>query len=161
MGAGPALSAVDRASRLLGMSSIGPALPAHLLPSNDASDDDEPGPSLPVAGPSMPIPAPLEEDADEESDDDYGPALPPELAAARAPAPKRVVGPSLPSQAPDPRYDRGAGYGGGDGDDDSDDDFGPQPLPPGVSFDEADGVREFMEREERRRKQIEVGVSAA
>ncbi|KAF7969746.1 hypothetical protein HWV62_26110 [Athelia sp. TMB] len=149
------------------MSSIGPALPPHLQPSTQADDDsdDEPGPS--VAGPSAPAPVgpivpahllsaagpsqppPTQNDDDEEDDDDYGPALPPELLAARAgpaepaSAPsKRVVGPSFPT-----RHDR---Y-----DDDSDDDVGPMPLPAGISFEEADGVREFMEREERRRKQIE------
>jgi hypothetical protein len=33
------------------------------------------------------------------------------------------------------------------------------PLPAGISFEEEDGVREFMEREERRRKQIEVCIA--
>ena len=40
--------------------------------------------------------------------------------------------------------------------DDDDDDVGPMPLPAGVALYEKDGVEEFLEREERRRKNIEV-----
>ena len=41
-------------------------------------------------------------------------------------------------------------------DDDDDDDVGPRPLPAGYAVEEKDGVQEFLEREERRRKQLEV-----
>ncbi|KAG2135135.1 hypothetical protein DEU56DRAFT_399943 [Suillus clintonianus] len=112
------------------MSSIGPQIPAHLLPSIASA-----------------------EDSDEE--DDYTPSLPPDLAASRTagpslpstsesntPPPKRqYVGPSLPRpQAP---YD-----------DDSDSDVGPQPLPAAYAsrVEGKSGVEEFLEREERRRK---------
>ncbi|KAG2030772.1 hypothetical protein BDR03DRAFT_1016770 [Suillus americanus] len=112
------------------MSSIGPQIPAHLLPTVVPADDSD-------------------------EDDDYTPALPPDLAASRTagpslpsksesntPPPKRqYVGPSLPrSQAP---YD-----------DDSDSDVGPQPLPATYAsrIKGQSGVEEFLEREERRRK---------
>ena len=39
---------------------------------------------------------------------------------------------------------------------DDDDDVGPRPLPQGVVLEEKDGVQEFLEREERRRKHLEV-----
>lgn len=148
------------------MSSIGPELPPHLLQKPDAenlSDEDQAGPS--TVGPQIPphlaadplIPPILDEGEEESDDDDYGPALPPDLAASRtashAGPSKRVVGPSFPPP-PGQNHDR-ARYGS---DGDSDDDFGPQPLPAGMSFEEEDGVREFMEREERRRKQVEVRI---
>ncbi|KAG2340302.1 hypothetical protein BDR05DRAFT_890106 [Suillus weaverae] len=112
------------------MSSIGPQIPAHLLPTVASVEDSD-------------------------EDDDYTPALPPDLAASRTagpslsskselntPPPKRqYVGPSLPgSQAP---YD-----------DDSDSDVGPQPLPAAYAsrIKGKSGVEEFLEREERRRK---------
>lgn len=156
------------------MSSIGPALPPHLQnishSLDEDDDDDSPGPSMPsvgpqipshlVAGPSKPAPQPATgQDApadDSDDDDDYGPSLPPDLLASRAgssaqSAPKRVVGPSFPP--PIDQLGR-ARYGGGD--EDSDDDVGPMPLPAGMEYEEKDGVQEFIEREERRRKQIEV-----
>lgn len=149
------------------MSSIGPQLPVHLQQPtadihDDDDDDDTPGPSVGpqipahlIAGPSKPIltPKPTDQDDDEESnEDDYGPALPPDLLAARsAPTAKRVVGPSFPAPQTHDRHRSGC-----DDDSDDDDDVGPMPLPAGISFAEEDGVREFMEREERRRKQIEV-----
>jgi hypothetical protein len=40
--------------------------------------------------------------------------------------------------------------------DDDDDDVGPQPLPPGTRHTETDAVREFVEKEERRRRELEV-----
>ena len=40
--------------------------------------------------------------------------------------------------------------------DEDDDDVGPRPLPAGYAVEEKDGVQEFLEREERRRKQLEV-----
>ena len=151
------------------MSSIGPELPPHLQSQSktgNSSDDDDEGPAPSVfvepqipahllAGPPTPPPENVEPEG-EESDDDYGPALPPELLAARSGRQvQRVVGPSFPppqSQG----YDR-MKYGARD--DSDDDDFGPQPLPSGAAVEEKDGVREFMEREERRRQQIEVSNS--
>ncbi|KAG9098224.1 hypothetical protein FRC07_010677, partial [Ceratobasidium sp. 392] len=87
---------------------------------------------------------------DEDEDEDaFLPALPPDLPGptttnpALAPAPTKQIGPTFPSRPPP--------------DSDSDDDYGPMPLPAGVdsSYDENDGVREFMEREKRREQQIE------
>ena len=144
---------------------IGPDIPAHLLaraPANDEEDSDtEAGPAPPPAsiGPEIPssigpqIPAsvsasrvgpsaPVEA---EEEEEDYAPALPPHLAAAREVNAKRVIGPARPTATP--RYED---------EDDDDDDVGPMPLPAGVALYEKDGVEEFLEREERRRKNIEV-----
>ncbi|TFK47984.1 hypothetical protein OE88DRAFT_1611754, partial [Heliocybe sulcata] len=76
---------------------------------------------------------------EEEEEDDYVPALPPDLMAARnAGPPKRVIGPSFPP----PRYE----------DEEEDEDIGPAPLPAHAGPVVEDGVREFLEREERRRK---------
>ncbi len=125
------------------MSSIGPEIPPHLLQrSQHPNEDDEEdiGPS--VAGPQMPPElVKQQQDDDDDDEDDYAPALPPELLAARQAGPeKRVQGPTLPTY-----------------DDDSDDDVGPKPLPAGrTSVNETDGVKQFMEQEEKRRKRIEV-----
>ncbi|KAL4069092.1 hypothetical protein J3A83DRAFT_4535631 [Scleroderma citrinum] len=117
------------------MSFIGPQIPAHFVPVSDNSDDD----------------------------DDYTPALPPELAAARKKAgpssedPKsqspanagkgRVYGPALPHAGPSR-----SSYP----DSDSDSEVGPQPLPSSASAQpEKSAVEEFIEREERRRKNVE------
>lgn len=51
-------------------------------------------------------------------------------------------------------YDPSSGYGD---ESDSDDDVGPKPLPAGMHHEAADPVKEFMEREEKRRKLAEVG----
>ncbi|KAF8329117.1 uncharacterized protein EI90DRAFT_3125426 [Cantharellus anzutake] len=91
-----------------------------------------------------------EEDEDED-DDSYAPALPPDmLPPARstfASAPMFIKRPSFP---PRPVHD----------DVDNDDDYGPMPLPTGGSSllrkDRHDGVREFLEREETRKRNIEV-----
>ncbi|KAI6000922.1 hypothetical protein EDC04DRAFT_2871970 [Pisolithus marmoratus] len=124
--------------------SIGPQIPSHLLPAVSATADD---------------------DADE---DDYMPALPPDLAPARArtgpsteeltsgsrspsndPAPstgaaRRVLGPVLPT----------ADFS--DADSDSDAEVGPQPPPARFPVaKEKSAVEEFIEREERRRKNVE------
>ncbi|KAG8874012.1 hypothetical protein FRB98_008679 [Tulasnella sp. 332] len=81
---------------------------------------------------------------EESSDDDYGPALPPDLALTSSSSTRKVIGPSFPT-----------GISLVMGEDDSDDEIGPAPLPPGQG--EADeGVRNFLEREERRQKAIEV-----
>lgn len=81
---------------------------------------------------------------EESSDDDYGPALPPDLASTLGPTTRRVFGPSFPTGRP-AAADQ----------DDSDEDVGPMPLPPGQG-EEEDGIRNFLEREERRQKAIEV-----
>lgn len=134
------------------MSSIGPHIPDHLLPT---------------------VTVTTENDAAESDEDDYTPALPPELAAARKiagpsseptpgpttrrspspppPPPRRVIGPSFPSARP--THDVGP-----DSDSDSDADVGPRPLPAHVLAtrrDEISGVDEFLEREARRRKNVE------
>ncbi|KAI0638925.1 hypothetical protein C8Q77DRAFT_1078432 [Trametes polyzona] len=133
---------------------IGPDIPAHLLASTSSRNDEEGsdnegpasiGPQIPSHLTSAPArsttpPAPPAEE--EEDEDDYAPALPPELAATRA---KKVLGPTFPPSVAAPRYDE----------DEDDDDVGPRPLPQGVVLEEKDGVQEFLEREERRRKQLE------
>jgi hypothetical protein len=158
------------------MAYIGPELPPHLArPSSsreDEDDSDEDGPqpasaSAPNIGPSIPtsigphiptvlsdqkeispahvdVNTPQDEDEDE---DDYAPALPPDLIASRSTEAKRVIGPSLPGRP---------GYNAYESDDD--DDVGPMPAPAGANsnYESQDGVKEFIEREERRRKQAEV-----
>ncbi|KAL4254929.1 GPALPP motifs-containing protein 1-like protein [Abortiporus biennis] len=159
---------------------IGPEIPAHILqtrrsvtPFDDNNSDQEQGPSPPEPqtsiGPAIPpqllnsstTPPPSKNgtnskqpEEEEEEEDDYVPALPPDLLAARSgpqpqpQGPKRpVAGPSFPPSIAQHRqkYD----------DDDDDDDYGPQPLPAGVVVEQSDGVREFLEKEERRRKLIE------
>lgn len=138
---------------------IGPELPAHLLNNNrSTTPDDEPEeaglsqppPTVtvgPVIPPDLQKSIPQVGNVDEEDDDDYVPELPPDLAAARAthpPTGRRVQGPSFPGAPPRPTYS------------DDEDDVGPMPLPSGVILEEKDGVTEFLEKEERRRKQIEV-----
>jgi hypothetical protein len=132
------------------MSFTGPHVPEHLLPT---------------------VPATTENDATESDEDDYTPALPPELAAARKatgpsselipgpstrrspplPPPRRVIGPAFPSARP--IHDVNP-----DSDSDSDGDVGPRPLPADVlakTRDDTSGVKEFLEREARRRKNVE------
>ena len=140
-------------------SSIGPEIPSNLpRPNRSTTPGEGPAPSGPSIGPAIPTEvltrstAHIQSEDEEEEEDDYAPALPPELLAARAgsskaPAPaRRPVGPTFPSN-----------YRGGY-DDDSDDDVGPMPLPEGVVVEEKDGVQEFLEKEERRRKQVEVSL---
>ncbi|KAJ3483558.1 hypothetical protein NLI96_g6227 [Meripilus lineatus] len=152
---------------------IGPSIPAHLLAKRSTTPDDndetEAGPSAPSIGPSIPqnlqspqrhIPTSGNEPQEEEEEDDYTPALPPDLVAARSAPPssssnaksKPVAGPTLSSQSKlrstHPQLQR-------EDEEDSDDDYGPQPLPQGVVLEQNEGVREFLEKEERRRKQIE------
>ncbi|KAI0651397.1 hypothetical protein C8Q79DRAFT_897101 [Trametes meyenii] len=137
---------------------IGPEIPAHLLatptPENgDGLDTEGPasiGPQIPSqvlagAARSTTPPLPPHVSEEEEDEDDYAPALPPGLAAARA-STKKVLGPTLPPSIAGPsRYE----------DEDDEDDVGPRPLPQGYAEEEKDGVQEFIEREERRRKQLE------
>ncbi|KAJ6501795.1 hypothetical protein DFH09DRAFT_1265297 [Mycena vulgaris] len=130
------------------MSAIGPALPPHLLArpdTSDADDDAEEGPS--VAGPQLPRPAAAADEDD--SEDDYAPALPPDMLASSSAPKKPVAGPTMPPAYP-PTYDPRAHY-----DDSDDDDVGPRPLPAGVGFAERDAVKEFMAKEEKRRKEVE------
>lgn len=98
------------------------------------------GPQLPPGSYSGP---PRYEEEEEEEEDDYAPALPPDLAASRSGPPKRVLGPSM---RPDRREEE----------EESEDEVGPVPLPQGVVLEEEDGVREFLQKEEQRRKAIEV-----
>ncbi|EIM92060.1 uncharacterized protein STEHIDRAFT_117150 [Stereum hirsutum FP-91666 SS1] len=162
------------------MSSIGPSLLPHLVAGSSKTSSPPPGPTpstgptiLTSAGPqisngSSPAPAhepqsyptgpqlppssnpgpPRYEEEEEEEEDDYAPALPPDLAASRsgtnssAGPPKRVLGPSM---GPARREEE----------EESEDEVGPVPLPQGVVLEEEDGVREFLEKEEQRRKAIE------
>ncbi|WVQ81589.1 hypothetical protein IAT38_003713 [Cryptococcus sp. DSM 104549] len=159
---------------------IGPSLPPHLahLVARSSSPEDEPGPTPP--GPSLPAPAPAAAPVDDDEEEDYVPALPPHLLAARQAkgaigpsAPGPVAGPSLPSAGPvgprplgpslpgaGPSRPPGPAPGPGPAypDEDSDDEvIGPMPVPSlsGEAEDGSDAVREFMEREERRRKEAE------
>ncbi|KAH7884122.1 hypothetical protein F5I97DRAFT_1656722 [Phlebopus sp. FC_14] len=130
------------------MPPIGPQIPAHLsgaAVSNDVnagSDEDDYTPALPpdlaaarkVARPSLPHPS-------------VGPSTRRSHSRSRSPAPRRVIGPTLPSAQPS--YDSDSGS----------DDVGPQPLPAaagaGAPAEERSGVQQFLEREERRRQAIE------
>ncbi|TDL22310.1 hypothetical protein BD410DRAFT_898265 [Rickenella mellea] len=144
------------------MSSIGPELPPHLLKQTSEADveEDDPqssiGPALPPHLSNLPLVTDQADEDEEEDEDAYVPELPPGLSVSRtAPQPpstaspplpastssKRILGPSLPTQN---RYG-----------DDEDDDYGPMPMPEGHRQDAGDGVREFMEKEEKRRKEVE------
>jgi len=140
------------------MSSIGPQIPTHFLAAS-ANDDSN------------------------DSDDDYTPALPPDLAAARAKAgpslPPSKVSSGSPPRAPTAASNkdkqrihgpslRGVGQSispsrlpsrsrpDADSDFSDDSEVGPQPLPSSTpSQPEKSAVQEFIEREERRRKNIE------
>lgn len=149
---------------------IGPTLPPHLArlaaaSSRSPSASPPPGPSVP-AGPALPV--------DKDEEDDYVPALPPHLLAARqarasssgvekkaaGPSIGPSVGPSIGPGLPIAEPARPSSVSGPSflGDDDSDDEvIGPVPVPTaGEEEDEAQAaVREFLEREERRRKQAE------
>ncbi|KAJ6569123.1 hypothetical protein B0H19DRAFT_1134646 [Mycena capillaripes] len=132
------------------MSSIGPTIPSHLLnrPSSgdDVANDSDEGPQ--VAGHQLPTPSPQNVEEDD-SEDDYAPALPPDMIASSSKKP--VVGPTMPPSYP-PTYDRRVQYHDPN---DSDDDVGPRPLPAGVGFEERDAVKEFMDKEEKRRREVE------
>lgn len=129
---------------------IGPTIPAHLLAaSKSTTSEPEPGPSEPVALEAKVVSAKTLPEDEDEDEDDYVPALPPDMVAARAgvstqegPSVKRQIGPSFPPPQTE--------------EDDEDEDVGPMPLPAHLFAEEKDGVQEFVEREERRRKQIEV-----
>lgn len=114
------------------MSSIGPSIPAHLLSGSKPS---------PISTEKTLVDPPqiLPTDDDSDDSDSFAPALPPDIVPAR-----RIIGPSFPT-GPPPQDD-----------DSSDDDYGPTPLPEGAAEPEYDPVKEFMEKEERRRKNAEV-----
>jgi hypothetical protein len=140
------------------MSPIGPEIPAHLLNRHNTDEDHDTEPTLSV-GPHIP-PELLNQTQDDEDDEDYVPALPPDMAATRSAGPSTsgnptnkhvgVSGPALVPSSYDSRH-----YSD---DDDDDDDVGPKPLPPGMRHVETDAVREFMEKEEKRRKELEVRI---
>ncbi|PSR82983.1 hypothetical protein PHLCEN_2v5953 [Hermanssonia centrifuga] len=132
---------------------IGPDIPVQFL-STAGDDINEAGPSIPSSiGPAIPpevLARSQQYNGEDEDEEDYAPALPPDLVIARggpAGSSKQIQGPALPPSSARQRY--------GESDDDEDDDYGPMPLPAGVAFEESDGVREFLEKEERRRKQVE------
>jgi hypothetical protein len=166
------------------MSFIGPELPSHLINKKNNDKPSEKGPQIPpqlvqqstlniydeddndnggpqpavTIGPSIPAeflkaPEPL---IDNNDDDDYGPDFPPHLGKEEAgpSTGKRKVGPTFPSYAP--TYDPTTYHNNQDDDDDDDDDFGPKPLPAGMQHQQTDAVKEFIEREEKRRKLVEV-----
>ncbi|KAF5373541.1 hypothetical protein D9758_000843 [Tetrapyrgos nigripes] len=166
------------------MSSTGPELPphlAHLQKTDEGDEDDSTSDSSEanLAGPQIPpellkarsqsqVEQPkVEEEVEDEDEDDYAPALPPDMLSARASGPsmsttttaesstsKKILGPALPpSSSSSSSYPV---YYQRDDEDDSDDDIGPMPLPPGVAAaTEVDGVKQFLEKEENRRKQVE------
>jgi hypothetical protein len=123
---------------------IGPAIPGLIRPARSSIPPSGPSTSLQIQESFSSKP----DTEDEEDEDDYTPALPPDLIAQRA-SQKRVQGPTLPSAAVPNDYDE-----------DDEDDIGPMPLPPAYSnlHQEEDGVAEFLEREKRRKKAIEVRV---
>ena len=144
----------------------GPQIPAHLMQQSilniyDEDDDDDnlndgPKPAV-TLGPS--IPAELLKTPESLIDDDDGPDLPPHLRErsrkeAGPSTGKRQVGPTFPSYAP--TYDPTTYHNAED--DDDDDDFGPKPLPAGMQHQQTDAVKEFIEREKKRRKLAEVGT---
>jgi len=151
-------------------SETGPQIPVHLVQQkstvniyddDDNDDDDGPKPAITI-GPSIP-PRFLNAAPKSQIDDD-GPDLPPHFRkrhlqeagpSMSAPGPstgKRQVGPTLPSYAP--TYDPTTYHD--DEEDDDDDDDGPKPLPAGMQHQQTDAVKEFIEREEKRRKLAEV-----
>ncbi|KAJ6502173.1 hypothetical protein C8R45DRAFT_611245 [Mycena sanguinolenta] len=127
------------------MPAIGPSIPSHLLNPQSSSDVAEEE-SNEEAGPKLP-PQAVQDEADD-SEDDYTPALPPDMIASSSKKP--VAGPTMPPAYPS-TYDRRIQYHA----DDSDDDVGPRPLPAGVGFEERDAVKEFMAKEEKRRREVE------
>lgn len=150
---------------------IGPQIPENLHVEEGGELDSQ----QPQVGPHIP-PEFLQQqrrgeaEEEEEEEEDYTPALPPELLAQRSQPlttqpklppresqlspsvakpdpPRRRMGPSFPPH-PSHQYQD---------EDSDDDDVGPKPLPAGLQpMHEKDAVAEFIEREERRRKNEEV-----
>ena len=98
------------------------------------------GPELPSHLKNSKNPAEIRKEA--------GPSTP----TSGPPTGKRQVGPTFPSYAP--TYDPTTYHD--DSEDDDDDDFGPKPLPAGMQHQQTDAVKEFIEKEEKRRKLAEV-----
>jgi hypothetical protein len=151
--------------------SYGPQIPPELLnnrgvgrgDSEDDGGDVGPKPDLEnapttagptVFGPQIPTALLTRRSSrdDEGRDEDvhppsYSPLPPPAAGPSKTPT-RPSIGPSYPPTFND------------DESDDSDDDIGPKPLPTGgMPSRETDGVREFMEKEERWRKLIEVHLT--
>jgi hypothetical protein len=138
------------------MTSIGPQIPAHLLTQYRKQDDDNdnndegprpPSPELPSYGVSSSTTESqfwvYDEDDGGSRELFKGEDRPSESHSTSGDSlGKRVLGPSIPLV-----YDS-------DGSDE--DDIGPQPLQPGTQHKQPDAVKEFMEKEEKRRKAIEV-----
>ena len=151
------------------LSEKGPQIPAHLLQQStlsiyDEDDDDNDGPQpATTIGPSIPAEYLKTQESLVDDSDDDGPDLPPHLGKGsckeegREGLPTsgpstgmRQVGPTFPSYAP--TYDPTTYHNS----EDDDDDFGPKPLPAGMQHQQTDAVKEFIEREEKRRKLAEV-----
>ena len=67
------------------------------------------------------------------------------------------IGPELPSHLKNPKNSESDDEPPEkEPEDDDDDDFGPKPLPAGMQHQQTDAVKEFIEREEKRRKLAEV-----
>jgi hypothetical protein len=150
---------------------IGPQIPIHLSSATSREsktlvyddDDDDVGPrpaSGPSTGPSIgpSLPSRPQSTAPTKRAPDTrpvaGPSMPPPAPPTHGGG-KRAIGPTMPSYAP--TYDPTSGYGD---ESDSDDDVGPKPLPAGMHHEAVDPVKEFMEREEKRRKLAEVSLVA-
>ena len=146
------------------MSFIGPELPSHLINPKNSENYDEHTEKGPQITPHLVQRSTLNI---YDEDDDDGPELPPHLrkgsgkeAGSSMPTPpgpstgksQVQVGPTFPSYAP--TYDPATYHNSED--DDDDDDFGPKPLPAGMQHQKTDAVKEFIEREEKRRKLAEV-----
>ena len=138
------------------MSNIGPALPPHLQRKRTPTPEAEEVPSTVLAS-----------DPPEEA----GPALPPHiLAARRAKAAQAQSGPSAQTSSSTPSSESRKTYGPTlpgaapsapsrpiyEDEDDDDDDVGPRPEMAYRGDRPGDGVREFLEREERLEKLREV-----
>ncbi|OBZ79492.1 GPALPP motifs-containing protein 1 [Grifola frondosa] len=101
-----------------------------------------------MIGPS--VPADLLHSNNDSTEDEIGAVSPtvigPQIPSS-GPQPEifshKVIGPTLPSDIRR-QYEE-----------DEDDDYGPRPLPAGVVLEERDGVQEFLEKEEMRRKRVE------
>jgi len=118
--------------------SIGPEIPSHIRPQLDV---DDPGSILPTASKSSKADGKGAEPSTSNLSSGSGPLFP--STSGHDPG-KRHMGPSFPIHPSS--YDL---------DEDEDDDFGPKPLAAG-HYERPDPVKEFMEKEEKRRKAAEV-----
>lgn len=138
------------------MSTIGPAIPAHLLNRHGTNEEGLDTDSDSPVGPQIPVEL-LNQANDDAEEEGYVPALPPDMVATRS------AGSSSTSRATTNTHGASGLVQGQSSyihryqsDDDDDDDVGPQPLPPGTRHAETDAVREFVEKEEKRRRELEV-----